>query len=339
MNSQKTMNETTDVTIIGAGPIGLACGIEAKKRNLSYKIIEKGCLVNSIYNFPVNMTFFSTSERIEVGGVPFISHGDKPTRREALEYYRRVKLAWELEINSYEKVTQIQKQPENDNLFNITTEKGTYISKNVIVATGYYDTPNHLNIPGDDLDKVCHYFKEPHPYAEQKVLVVGGGNSAVDVALECFRRGSDVAMAIWEPALKNSIKYWVKPDIENRIKEGSIKAYFNANLVEIRPKEVDIQTEDGLLTIENDFVLAMTGYRPDFPFLEKIGVQITEDTSGQNDARLKQRVPQLNPDTYESNISGLYLAGVVCGGMNTSKWFIENAINHPVKIFDHITQK
>ncbi|MCP5051646.1 MAG: YpdA family putative bacillithiol disulfide reductase [bacterium] len=321
-------NENLDVLIVGAGPIGLACGIEAKKRDLSYRIIEKGCLVNSIYNFPVNMTFFSTSERIEIGNVPFISHGDKPTRREALEYYRRVKLAWNLEINSYEKVTDIKKQ--EDGYFKIITEKNRYRSKSVVIATGYYDTANRLDIPGEDLDKVSHYFKEPHPYAEQRVIVVGGGNSAVDIALECFRRGSAVTLVVREPTLKGSIKYWVKPDIENRIKEGSIPVYYNTVLKEIREKEADLQTETGVITIGNDFVLAMTGYQPDFPFLTKTGIGFLED---------EDRTPRMNPDTYETNVTDLYLAGVVCGGMNTSRWFIENGIDHAEKVFNHIMKK
>jgi thioredoxin reductase (NADPH) len=319
--------KSLEVLIVGAGPIGLACGIEAVKRDLSYRIIEKGCLVNSIYHFPVNMIFFSTSERIEIGDVPFISHGDKPTRREALEYYRRVKLAWDLSINIYERVTEIEKQ--EDGRFRVISDKNSYDTGSVIIATGYYDTPNYLNIPGENLGKVSHYFKEAHPYAEQKIVVVGGGNSAVDVALECFRRGAEVTLVVREPALKESIKYWVKPDIENRIEDGSITAYFNAPLTEIREKEVDIRTEQGQITIENDFVLAMTGYRPDFDFLHKAGVSIRED---------ENLTPSFDPENFQSNVQGIYLAGVVCGGMNTAKWFIENARDHPQKIFNHLVR-
>jgi thioredoxin reductase (NADPH) len=314
-----------DVIIIGAGPIGLACAIEAAKRNLSHRVMEKGCLVNSIYNFPVNMTFFSTSEKIEIGDVPFISHGDKPTRREALEYYRRVKAAWNLNVNTYEQVTAIKKQ--EDGSFLVGTAKEEYRAANVIIATGYYDNPNMLNIPGEHLPKVSHYFKEAHPYAEQKVVVVGGGNSAVDVALECFRRGADVTLAVWENSLKNSIKYWVKPDIENRIKESSVKAYFNAVLTEIREKEVDIKTQTGPITLENDFVLAMTGYQPDFAFLKSAGIRFSDS---------EDKTPVYDPVSFESNVKGMYLAGVVCGGMNTTKWFIENTREHPRQIFDHI---
>jgi len=229
------MNNHYNIIIIGAGPIGLSCGVEAVKRNIKYLIIEKGCLVNSIYNYPTNMTFFSTSERLEVGGVPFVSHGDKPTRREALEYYRRVKAAWNLNVNTYETVLEI-KGKEHD--YSVLTTKGEYSCKNTIITTGYYDNPNLLNIPGEDLPKVKHYFKEAHPYAYHKVIVIGGGNSAVDAALETYRRGAEVTMVVCELKLKDSIKYWVKPDIENRIKEGSIKAFFNSRVIEIREDEV-----------------------------------------------------------------------------------------------------
>ncbi|HFB67567.1 MAG TPA: YpdA family putative bacillithiol disulfide reductase, partial [Calditrichae bacterium] len=229
-----------DVIIIGGGPIGLACGIEARKRGFSHLILEKGCLVNSVFHFPTNMTFFSTSERLEIGDVPFISHGEKPTRREALEYYRRVTAHWNLNVHTYEAAKKLQGQfPE----FVVESERATYSAKAVIVATGFYDQPNLLHVPGEDLPKVKHYYDEPHPYVFQHVAVIGGGNSAVDVALETFRRGAaSVTMIVREPALKSTIKYWVRPDIENRIKEGSIRAYFNSEVVEIRPKEIDVRT-------------------------------------------------------------------------------------------------
>src|SRR5687767_3906949 len=220
-----------DVIIIGAGPIGLACGLEAKKANLSYLIIEKGCLVNSLYHYPLNMTFFSTSERLEIGGVPFISHGPKPNRAESLEYYRRVCSTWQLDVKLYEKVDQII--PENG-LHRITTAKGKYIAKAVILSLGFYDLPYLLNVPGEDLPKVKHYYDEPHPYFAQNIIVVGAANSAVDVALETFRKGANVTMVIREPAILESVKYWVRPDIENRIKESSIKAYFNSSILEIK---------------------------------------------------------------------------------------------------------
>ncbi len=321
------MNNNFDVIIIGAGPIGLSCGIEAKRNNMSYLIIEKGSLVNSIFHYPTNMTFFSTSDRLEIGDVPFVSHGDKPTRREALEYYRRVKHSWELNVHTYETVNEVI---EAENGYDVKTSKNIYKAESVIIATGFYDKPNLLNIPGEDLPKVKHYFDEAHPYAYQKIVVVGGGNSGVDVALETYRRGSDVTMVIWESALKESIKYWVRPDIENRIKEGSIKAYFNSVLSEIREDEVDIQTPEGKITIKNDFVLAMTGYHPDYSFLEKIGIEFSNDPS---------KVPCYNPETFETNKRNIFLAGVVCGGMDTGKWFIENSRDHAEKIFRKINRK
>lgn len=313
--------------IIGAGPIGLTCGIEATKRNLSYLIIEKGCIVNSVFNYPVNMTFFSTSDRLEIGNVPFVSHGDKPTRREALEYYRRVVDAWKLKINTYEKVISIEK---GVNHFNILTNKAKYVSGNVIISTGFFDYPNLLNVPGENLPKVFHYFKEAHPYAYKKVAVIGAGNSAVDVALETFRRGAEVTMIIREDKLKDSVKYWVKPDIENRIKEGSIKAFFNSTVKEIKEDEIIFNSPEGLKSIPNDFVFAMTGYHPDYEFLSKAGIKFTSD---------ENKIPVFNPETFETNIKGLYLAGVVCGGMETNKWFIENSRDHAEKIFNHITSK
>jgi thioredoxin reductase (NADPH) len=318
------MKDKFDVIIVGAGPIGFTCGIEATKRNVNYLMIEKGCLVNSLYHFPINMTFFSTSERLEIGNVPFIAHGYKPTRREALEYYRRVREQWDLNINLYEKVISIEDAEDG---FNVVTDKSNYKAKYVILATGFYDNPNLLNVPGEDLLKVKHYFDEPHPYAYRKIVVVGGGNSAVDVALETFRRSAEVTMIVREPTLKPSIKYWVKPDIENRIAEGSIKAYFNSMVKEIREKEIDVQTPDGMITLENDFVMAMTGYQPDYSFLEKLGIEISDN---------EDREPFYNLETFETNRKGIYLAGVVCGGMNTTKWQIENSIEHASSIFDHI---
>ncbi len=313
-----------DVLIVGAGPIGLGCGIEAAKRNMSYLILEKGCLVNSLFHYPTNMTFFSTSDRLEIGDVPFVSHGDKPTRRESLEYYRRVKEAWKLNVNSFEKVLSIKK---NSSGFEILSEKDSYPAKKIIIATGFYDHPNKLNVTGEDLPKVKHYFDEAHPYAYLKVAVIGGGNSSVDAALETFRRGSEVTMIVREEKLKDSVKYWVRPDIDNRIKEGSIKAFFDSEITSIRENEIDVQTPGGKFTIENDFVLAMTGYHPDFDFLKSIGIEINQSP---------EMSPVFNPETFETNVEGIFLAGVVCGGMETGKWFIENSRYHPPKIFDKI---
>jgi thioredoxin reductase (NADPH) len=315
-----------DVLIVGAGPIGLACGIEAKRRNLTYLLIEKGCLVNSIFNYPTNMTFFSTSDRLEIGDVPFISHGNKPTRREALEYYRRVAGNWNLNIKTYEKVTGISGQV-ND--FEIVTDLSQYRARTGIISTGYYDNPNLMNIPGENLAKVRHYYDEPHPYAYREVAVIGAGNSAVDVALELFRISANVTMIIRETEFKDGIKYWVKPDIENRIKEGSIEAFFNSNLKEIHENEIIFSTPAGEKKIPNDYVLAMTGYHPDFDFLKQMGIQLSDDGS---------LTPVFNENSYQTNRPGIYLAGVVCGGMETSRLLIENSREHAAVIFDHISQ-
>jgi thioredoxin reductase (NADPH) len=271
---RKKMNDALDILIIGGGPIGLACGIEAKKAGLNYLIVEKGALVNSLYNYPLNMTFFSTSERLEIGGLPFVSIAVKPTRPEALEYYRRVTVSYDLNIHLFENVLTVEKESE---LFKITTSKNYYYAKNIIIATGFYDIPNKMNIPGEELPKVQHYYRDPHHYAFMKVLVVGANNSSVDVALETFRKGAEVTMVIRGSEIGRRVKYWVKPDIENRIKEGSIKAYFNSELKAVREGEVDIQTPEGLVTIPNDFVMAMTGYIPNFRLLQLVGIELSQD--------------------------------------------------------------
>ena len=322
------MNNKFDVIIVGAGPIGLACGIECVKNNLSHLIIEKGTIVNSIFNYPTNMNFFSTSERLEIGEVPFISHGVKPNRTEALEYYRRVKQSWELNVNTYERVLSIE--GENNN-FLITTSKNKYYSKKIIIAIGFYDQANKLNIAGEELKKVKHYYDEPHAYVDQNILIIGGGNSAVDVALETYRYGAKaVTMAIRKSSLEDNVKYWVKPDIENRIKEGAIKAYFNSEVLEIKEDCVRIKTEFGIREIENDFVLAMTGYHPDFEFLKSCGLNFVDD---------KTKEPVYDDVTFESNVKGIYLAGVVCCGIDTGKWFIENSRYHAVNIIEDILGK
>ena len=313
-----------DVCIIGAGPIGICCAIEAKKKNLSYLIIDRGCLVNSLYNYPKNMTFFSTSDKLEIGDVPFISHNSKPTKSEALEYYRRVVSSWELNINLYEEVTDIIKEDK----FMIKTSKAEYSADKVIISTGFYDIPYKLGVPGEELEKVKHYYDEPHPYFGMRVAVVGAANSAVDVALETYRKGAkQVTMIIREPSLSDSVKYWVKPDVENRIDEGSIKSYFNSNIKKIEDDKIHVSTPDGEIVLENDFVLAMTGYQPDFSFLTKLGIELGND---------EYRTPVHNPDTMETNIKGIYLAGVICGGLKTNKWFIENSRDHASVIFSNI---
>ena len=315
-----------DILIIGGGPIGIACGLEAQKAGLSFLIVEKGCLVNSLYNYPSTMTFFSTSEKLEIGGIPFVTISNKPTRSEALEYYRRVATSNNLPINLFEEVTGVKREGD---VFTISTSKATYKAKNVILSTGFYDIAVKLNIPGEDLPRVMHYYKDPHYYAMQKVVVVGSSNSAIDVALETYRKGADVTLIIRGDEVSHRVKYWVRPDILNRIKEGSIKAYFNSNLKAIREQEVDIETPEGIITIPNDFVMAMTGYRPNFEFLKKLGITLTDD----------KFIPHYNPETMETNLPGLYLAGVVCGGLDTHLWFIENSRVHADMIIEDILFK
>lgn len=316
-----------DVVIIGGGPIGLNCAIEAKKAGLSYVILEKGVLVNSLYNFPTNMTFFSTSNLLEIGGVPFIAHNDKPTRREALEYFRRVQDSWDLEVHLY---TEVKSMDHNGEVYQVETTKGMYKASNVIVATGFYDTPRMLNIPGEDLKKVKHFYDDPHPYVDQKVLVIGAANSACDVALETYYKGADVTMAIRESEIYQKVKYWIRPNIENRVKEGSIKAYFNTSVTEIRPNEVVLQTADGQVILENDFVLAMTGYMPNYQLFESLGIPVSND---------EYRIPLHNEKTLETELSGVYVAGVINAGMQTSKLFIENTRVHSRLIIQSILSK
>ncbi len=322
------MNTSTyDVLIVGAGPIGLACGIEATRNELSYLIVEKGCLVNSIYHYPQNMTFFSTSVKIEIGDIPFVSHNPKPTRSEALEYYRRVAEAWNLNIHTYEQVHEIS---SDEKLYKIISDKGIYYAHSVVVATGFYDHANLLNVPGEELQKVKHYYDEPHPYIGQKVVVVGAANSAIDVALETWRKGAEVTLVVRGEEISHRVKYWVKPDIDNRIKEGSIKAYFNSHITGIRAREVDIETPAGKVTLENDFVLAMTGYHPNFDWLKNIGISIKEDGT---------MMPHADENTFETNLPNIYIAGTVCGGMKTSTWFIENSIEHAKVVMAQITTR
>ncbi|HQQ97273.1 MAG TPA: YpdA family putative bacillithiol disulfide reductase [Cyclobacteriaceae bacterium] len=321
------MNASLDVLIIGAGPIGLACAIEASKAKLKYLVIEKGCLVNSIYHYPANMTFFSTSELLEIGQVPFVSHQPKPNRLEALEYYRRVCDNWYLQVNLYEEVKSVSRAQDQ---FVVRSSKGEYYAKHVVLALGFYDLPYLLNVPGEDLPKVKHYYDEPHPYFRQKVLVVGAANSAVDAALETWRKGAEVTMVIREGSLRESVKYWVKPDIENRIKEGSIKAYFHSAIHQITPSSVEVLTPEGIQTIDNDWVLAMTGYQPPFAFMRSCGIIFQDDID---------HTPVYHEHTMETNVPGLFLAGVVCGGLKTNKWFIENSRIHANRIIDYLQSK
>jgi putative YpdA family bacillithiol system oxidoreductase len=314
-----------DVLIVGGGPIGIACGLEAKKKNLSYIIIEKGALVNSLYNYPDKMTFFSTSEKLELDDIPFVSSNAKPTKQEALEYYRRIVDSKQIHINLFEKVTKVDNE---EHIFTTTTSKSTYKSKNLVIATGFYDIPNYLNIPGEELDKVTHYYGDPHYYATQKVVVVGASNSSVDAALETYRKGADVTMIVRGDDIGKRVKYWVRPDVMNRIKEGSIKAHFNSELTEIGEDYVKFKDGEGnIQNLENDFVLALTGYRPNFDFLKKLGIELSDD---------QLSIPEYNKQTMKTNVDGIYLAGVICGGMETHKWFIENSRIHAKMIMEDI---
>ena len=317
-----------DLIIIGAGPIGLACGIEAKKNNLDYLIVDKGMLVNSIYNYPVNTTFFSTSDKLEIGEIPFISHNVKPTRTEALEYYRRVCDSWDLNLDLYNEVLEIEKK---ESLFILNTRNGIKKSKNIVICTGFYDIPYLLNIPGEELDKVLHYYNESHPYYKMDIAIVGAGNSAVDVALDTYRKGANsVTMIIREKEIGGNIKYWVKPDIVNRIESGEIKAFYESEILEIKNNTILIKTPTGVEKINNDFVLAMTGYLPNYEILKKLGVKINDD---------EFKTPLYNEETMETNINGVFLAGVICGGLKTNKWFIENSRDHSQKILSTIIKR
>ncbi|MET2984018.1 YpdA family putative bacillithiol disulfide reductase [Aureibaculum conchae] len=321
------MKKTLDVLIIGAGPIGIACGLEAKKKQLTYTIIEKGVLVNSLYHYPSNMTFFSTSEKLEIDEIPFISSNPKPNKKEALEYYRRIVSSNKLNVNLFEKVETVNSK---NGIYKVKTNKNNYQAENIIIATGFYDIPNYINVPGEDLPKVFHYYNDPHYFSEQDVIVVGASNSAVDAALEIYRKGGRVTMVIRGKAIGERVKYWVRPDIVNRIEEGSIKAYYEAEIKEIQEDKVIVSTKQGKeITLKNDFVIALTGYRPNFKFLKNIGINLS------NDGLQK---PVYNPKTMESNLKGVYLAGVICGGIETHKWFIENSRIHAQLIINTITK-
>jgi thioredoxin reductase (NADPH) len=316
--------EFFDIVIIGGGPIGIACGLEAKKKGLTYVILEKGPIVNSLFYYPVNMQFFSSSEKLEIDEIPFISKEAKPRRSEALEYYRRIATSNKLHIKLFEKVTSVMKLENN---FITISKKSTYTSRNIVIATGFYDLPNTLNIPGENLQKVSHYYNDPHFYATQKLAVIGASNSSVDAALESYRKGADVTMIIRGREVGQRVKYWVRPDIINRIEEGSIKVYYNANLKEITDSTIIIHTDKGLETLQNDFVLALTGYRPNFELLEEVGIQFSKDA---------KKIPSYCEETMETNVKGAYLAGVICGGMDTHKWFIENSRIHSKRIIVNI---
>lgn len=319
-----------DVIVIGAGPTGLACGIEAKRAGFRVANIDKGCLVNSLYHYPANMTFFTTPELLEIGDVPFPSANQKPTRAEALEYYRKVSEKYQLEVRQYERVEQITGSDGDFKLLtnNLHGKLHHCTAKKLILATGYYDLPNLMHVPGEDLPKVFHYYREPHPFFNLDVVVVGAKNSAAIAALELWRHGARVTMVHRGPGIHSNVKYWIKPDIENRIKAGEVKAYFNTTVREITPESVLLQAPDGEVRLHNDYVFALTGYHPDFAFLEAIGVEFAG----------KERRPVSDAKTLESNVKGVYLAGVIVAGMRTSEIFIENGRFHGKQIAEHLKQ-
>jgi thioredoxin reductase (NADPH) len=314
-----------DVVIVGAGPTGLACGIELKRRGLNAVLIEKGCVVNSIYNYPTHMVFFTTPELLEIGGIPMTSLGEKPGRTEALKYYRRVADYFKLSMHQYERVLNITGE---DGDFVVTTTKDKYGARKIILATGYYDLPNLLNTPGEDLPKVIHYYKEPHPYYDHDVLVIGAKNSAAIAALELHWTGARVTLVHRGPGIHQNVKYWIKPNIENRIKNGEIKAYFQSRALEIQEHGVLLSTPEGEIRLKNDFVFALTGYHPDLEFMGALGIRLDP---------VSQR-PRTNPDTLESDRPGIYLAGVIVAGMHTNEIFIENGRFHGEKIAEAIAE-
>jgi len=317
--------ETFDVIIVGAGPTGLACGIELKRRGLNAVLIEKGCVVNSLYHYPTHMVFFTTPELLEIGEIPMTSLNEKPGRTEALKYYRRVADYFKLRIHQYERVLKIA---GDDGNFTVETSKLTYRARKIILATGYYDLPNKLNVPGEDLDKVIHYYKEPHPYYDHDVVVVGGKNSAAIAALELFWTGARVTLVHRGSSISDRVKYWIKPNIENRIKSGEITGYFKSRVVEILPKCVIVEAPHGRIELKNEFVFALTGYHPDLEFMASLGIRLEPST----------QKPRTNPDTLESGRPGVYLAGVIVAGMHTNEIFIENGRFHGKKIAEAIAE-
>ena len=312
-----------DAIVVGAGPTGLACGIELKRRGLEALIFDKGCVVNSLYHYPTNMVFFTTPELLEIGDIPMTSIGEKPGRTEALKYYRRVADHYKLTVHQYERVERIE---GDDPQFTVHTDKGAYQARKIILATGYYDVPNMLNVPGEELDKVIHYYKEAHPYYDQDVVVVGAKNSAAIAALELHWTGARVTLVHRGPGIHHHVKYWIKPNIENRIKAGEIKAYFRSCVKEILPNEVVLSTPEGEVRLKNDYVFALIGYRPDLEFMAALGIRL--DPASQR--------PYTNPETLESDRRGVYLAGVIVAGMHTNEIFIENGRFHGQKIAEAI---
>jgi thioredoxin reductase (NADPH) len=314
------------VLVIGAGPVGLACALEAARQGLSHVVVEKGCLLDTIARYPTYTTFFSTSDLLEIGGMPFVSSGPKPTRKEALVYYRKVAESARLDVRLYTRVLGIERG--GDGGFRVDTSRGALTARHVVAATGFFDTPNLLGVPGEELPNVTHYYREAFPYSGTDVLVVGGKNSAVEAALDLHRNGARVTMAVRGPAFGKSVKYWLSPDIENRVKEGSIRAFFETRVLSIAVDSVTLATPAGERVLRNDFVVALTGYRPDFPFLRALGVEVEGDGHLVHD-----------PATMETTTPGLYLAGVVAAGIEIGKLFIENGRIHAVTIARHIAER
>jgi thioredoxin reductase (NADPH) len=314
-----------DVLVVGAGPVGLACAIEAGRQRLTAVVIDKGALVNSLVGYPVRMEFFSTPELIEIGGHPFPVQGYKPTREEAIEYYRGVAAREQLDIRLYERVLDVQGAAGD---FTVVTDRARHRARHIVIAIGFFDEPNRLGVPGEDLAKVTHYYREPYPYVRQRVAVIGARNSAAKAALDCYRHGAETTLIVREAALSDKVKYWIKPDLENRIKEGSIRAHFNTTVEEIRDGSIRLRTPGGTIEIDNDWVLAMTGYHPDYRFLEALGIGIGDD---------RHRTPIFDETTFETTRRGVYLAGTVCGGYRTGRWFIENGRFHARQIVQHIS--
>ena len=313
-----------DVIVIGAGPVGLACAIEAKREGLEACVIEKGALVNAIVGYPANMEFFSTPELIEIGGYPFPVQGYKPTREEAIEYYRGVAQREALDLKLYERVLEVRGDRGD---FTVVTSRDAHAGRHVVVSTGFFDQPNLMQVPGEDLPNVTHYYREPYPYVRQKVAIIGARNSAAKAALDCYRHGAQVTMIVRSAELSDKIKYWIRPDLENRIKEGSIKVLFNSSVQEIRERSIVVAGAEGVRELENDWVIATTGYHPDFEFLEAIGLEFRDDG---------YRTPAFDDATFETTRPGIYIAGTVCGGYQTSRWFIENGRFHARQIARHI---